>query len=211
MKIAFIMYQGNMFSGGQGIYTYYLTRELARLGHEVHVIAGPPYPRDRRRRHLPQRQDRELLEPLPQSPRVHAPATSALALPSRQLLRVLLDAHRHLVAAAHLQHARLHQDQGADAGDAVRRRPRQPDPQLPASLDEGAGPAARRDHPPPAFRRPAQQRPAGALHLRDGASLPVVPLGHAGSSPPVAWTASSPSRRTPRAPSSACSTSRASS
>ena len=40
MKIAFIMYQGNMFSGGQGIYTYYLTRELARLGHEVHVIAG---------------------------------------------------------------------------------------------------------------------------------------------------------------------------
>lgn len=45
MKIAFVMYQGNMFSGGQGIYTYYLTRELARLGHEVHVIAGPPYPR----------------------------------------------------------------------------------------------------------------------------------------------------------------------
>ena len=44
MKIAFIMYHGNMFSGGQGIYTYYLTRELARLGHEVHVIAGPPYP-----------------------------------------------------------------------------------------------------------------------------------------------------------------------
>ena len=44
MKIAFIMYQGNMFSGGQGIYTYYLTRELARLGHEVHVIAGPPFP-----------------------------------------------------------------------------------------------------------------------------------------------------------------------
>lgn len=44
MKICFLMYQGNMFSGGQGIYVYYLTRELARLGHEVHVIAGPPYP-----------------------------------------------------------------------------------------------------------------------------------------------------------------------
>jgi glycosyltransferase involved in cell wall biosynthesis len=38
------MYQGNMYSGGQGIYLYYLTRELARMGHEVHVIAGPPYP-----------------------------------------------------------------------------------------------------------------------------------------------------------------------
>jgi len=44
MNICFLMYQGNMFSGGQGIYLYYLTRELARLGHEVHVIAGPPYP-----------------------------------------------------------------------------------------------------------------------------------------------------------------------
>jgi glycosyltransferase involved in cell wall biosynthesis len=44
MKICFLMYQGNMFSGGQGIYLYYLTRELARLGHEVHVMAGPPYP-----------------------------------------------------------------------------------------------------------------------------------------------------------------------
>ena len=44
MKICFVMYQGNMYSGGQGIYLYYLTRELARMGHEVHVLAGPPYP-----------------------------------------------------------------------------------------------------------------------------------------------------------------------
>ena len=44
MKICFLMYQGNMYSGGQGVYLFYLTRELARMGHEVHVIAGPPYP-----------------------------------------------------------------------------------------------------------------------------------------------------------------------
>ncbi|MEX0785155.1 MAG: glycosyltransferase family 4 protein, partial [Dehalococcoidia bacterium] len=44
MRICFIMYQGNMYSGGQGVYLYYLTRELARMGHEVHVLAGPPYP-----------------------------------------------------------------------------------------------------------------------------------------------------------------------
>lgn len=44
MKVCFTMYQGNMYSGGQGVYLYYLTRELARLGHEVHVIAGPPRP-----------------------------------------------------------------------------------------------------------------------------------------------------------------------
>src|SRR5437764_1336512 len=30
MKICFLMYQGNMYSGGQGVYLYYLTRELSR-------------------------------------------------------------------------------------------------------------------------------------------------------------------------------------
>jgi glycosyltransferase involved in cell wall biosynthesis len=45
MKICFLMYQGNMYSGGQGVYLHYLTRELARMGHEVHVIAGAPFPR----------------------------------------------------------------------------------------------------------------------------------------------------------------------
>lgn len=33
-----------MFSGGQGVYTYHLTRELVRLGHIVHLIVGPPWP-----------------------------------------------------------------------------------------------------------------------------------------------------------------------
>lgn len=45
MRLAFIMYQGNMYSGGQGVYLHYLTRELVRMGHEVHVISGRPYPR----------------------------------------------------------------------------------------------------------------------------------------------------------------------
>ena len=44
MRICFLMYHGSMYSGGQGVYLYYLTRELTRLGHEAHVIAGPPYP-----------------------------------------------------------------------------------------------------------------------------------------------------------------------
>ena len=33
-----------MYCGGQGVYVYYLTKALHELGHEVHVIAGPPYP-----------------------------------------------------------------------------------------------------------------------------------------------------------------------
>ena len=38
------MYHGSMESGGQGVYLANVTRELSRLGHDVHVISGPPYP-----------------------------------------------------------------------------------------------------------------------------------------------------------------------
>ncbi len=44
MKICLLCYRGNPCCGGQGIYIYYLSRELHDLGHEVHVISGPPYP-----------------------------------------------------------------------------------------------------------------------------------------------------------------------
>ena len=44
MRIALLTYRGNMFCGGQGIYAAHVARELHRLGHEVHVIAGPPLP-----------------------------------------------------------------------------------------------------------------------------------------------------------------------
>src|SRR5687767_14951375 len=44
MRIAFLIYRGNPHSGGQGVYTRYLTRALVELGHEVEVFAGPPYP-----------------------------------------------------------------------------------------------------------------------------------------------------------------------
>ena len=44
MRIALLTYRGNMFCGGQGIYASYLAREWKRAGHDVHVIAGPPYP-----------------------------------------------------------------------------------------------------------------------------------------------------------------------
>lgn len=44
MKICLLCYRGNMYCGGQGIYLYYLSRELQRLGHEVDVMVGPPYP-----------------------------------------------------------------------------------------------------------------------------------------------------------------------
>lgn len=43
-RIAFLAFRGNPHSGGQGVYTRHLTRELVALGHEVEVFAGQPYP-----------------------------------------------------------------------------------------------------------------------------------------------------------------------
>ena len=44
LDICFVAYRGNMQCGGQGIYLWFLARELARLGHRVDVVVGPPYP-----------------------------------------------------------------------------------------------------------------------------------------------------------------------
>ena len=46
LRIAFVAYRGNMNSGGQGIYLWFLAREMAQLGHQVSVFVGPPYPDD---------------------------------------------------------------------------------------------------------------------------------------------------------------------
>jgi glycosyltransferase involved in cell wall biosynthesis len=44
LRVAFLVYRGNPRCGGQGVYTKYLTRELSRLGVDVEVFSGPPYP-----------------------------------------------------------------------------------------------------------------------------------------------------------------------
>ena len=44
LKVALLSYRSNPFSGGQGIYVKYLSRSLVKLGHEVTVFSGPPYP-----------------------------------------------------------------------------------------------------------------------------------------------------------------------
>ena len=44
LRIAFCVYRGNPFSGGQGVYTKYITEALIDLGHSVTVFSGPPYP-----------------------------------------------------------------------------------------------------------------------------------------------------------------------
>jgi glycosyltransferase involved in cell wall biosynthesis len=44
LRVAFVAYRGNMRCGGQGIYLWFLARELVRQGHHVDVVVGPPYP-----------------------------------------------------------------------------------------------------------------------------------------------------------------------
>jgi glycosyltransferase involved in cell wall biosynthesis len=44
LRICFAAYRGNMRCGGQGVYLWFLARELARLGHQIDVLVGPPYP-----------------------------------------------------------------------------------------------------------------------------------------------------------------------
>jgi glycosyltransferase involved in cell wall biosynthesis len=44
LRVALLVYRGNPHSGGQGVYTRYLSRELVQLGHQVTVFAGQPWP-----------------------------------------------------------------------------------------------------------------------------------------------------------------------
>jgi len=44
LRICFVAYRGNMACGGQGVYLWFLAREMARMGHDVSVFVGPPYP-----------------------------------------------------------------------------------------------------------------------------------------------------------------------
>jgi glycosyltransferase involved in cell wall biosynthesis len=44
VKIAMLSYRSKPHCGGQGIYIRHLSRELTRLGHEVEVFSGQPYP-----------------------------------------------------------------------------------------------------------------------------------------------------------------------
>ena len=44
LRVALLSYRSKPHCGGQGVYVRHLSRELARLGHDVEVLSGPPYP-----------------------------------------------------------------------------------------------------------------------------------------------------------------------
>jgi glycosyltransferase involved in cell wall biosynthesis len=96
LRIAFVAYRGNMRCGGQGVYLWFLARELARQGHEVDVFVGPPYP-----------------DPMPFARAVHElpnhlfwekwfQGGGATVLPRRDPLRVFEPLHFYELAASWL-------------------------------------------------------------------------------------------------------------
>lgn len=44
LRVAWLTYRGNPHCGGQGVYTRYLAREIAALGHHIEVFSGQPWP-----------------------------------------------------------------------------------------------------------------------------------------------------------------------
>ncbi len=44
LNVVLLSYRSKPHCGGQGVYVRHLSRELARLGHDVEVVSGPPYP-----------------------------------------------------------------------------------------------------------------------------------------------------------------------
>lgn len=44
IRIAWLVYRGNPHCGGQGVYTRYVAREVAALGHHLEVLSGQPWP-----------------------------------------------------------------------------------------------------------------------------------------------------------------------
>ena len=44
LRVALLSYRGNPYSGGQGVYVRQLSAALTRLGHQVTVFSGQPYP-----------------------------------------------------------------------------------------------------------------------------------------------------------------------
>jgi glycosyltransferase involved in cell wall biosynthesis len=44
MRVALLSYRSKPHCGGQGVYVRHLSRELSRLGHDVEVFSGQPYP-----------------------------------------------------------------------------------------------------------------------------------------------------------------------
>jgi hypothetical protein len=44
LRIGLLSYRSNPHCGGQGVYVRHLSHALCKLGHQVDVISGPPYP-----------------------------------------------------------------------------------------------------------------------------------------------------------------------
>ena len=45
LRIAILSYRSAPYGGGQGVYVHDISKALAKRGHQVDIISGPPYPK----------------------------------------------------------------------------------------------------------------------------------------------------------------------
>ena len=168
LRIAWLVYRGNPHCGGQGVYTRYLARELADLGHEVTVFSGQPYP--------------ELDDPSaagegprPRPLRRAAPVLAAVAVGDQvddRPPRVRDHVRRRVPRAVHVQPARP--PAPAAPPRRLRHRARQPVPRHRPAHDDARRRLAGALHAaPPDHRRP-RPRPRARDDARTAASCSAV-------------------------------------
>ena len=147
MRIALLSYRSKPHCGGQGIYVRHLSRELVKLGHEVEVFSGQPYP---------ELDEGVVLTKVPEPgslPRARpVPYAAAERVPRLDRRRGVPD-HVH----GRVPRAEDVQLPGGEAAGRPRRRlrhrPRQPGARLRHPRDRADGPA--RWSPPSTTRSPS--------------------------------------------------------
>ena len=170
VRIAMLSYRSKPHCGGQGVYIRHLSRELVRLGHEVEVFSGQPYP---------DLDEGVRLTKVPSLDLYREP--DPFRVPKLREFRDRIDVEEFLTMCTagfpepktfSSRIARLMKERAGDFDIAH-------DNQVLGTGDHGAGvlrPAGRRDHPPPDHDGP-QDRPADRAHPAQAAdAAPVVRL-----------------------------------
>ena len=175
LRIALLVYRGNPHSGGQGVYTRYLSRELVALGHRVTVFAGQPWP---------VLDDGVGWVPVPSLDLYRQPDPFRIPRPTEFRSPIDLVEFGTMCGAGFPEPRtfswRVRRSPRRPTAGAVRRRPRQPDVRAEPARGHGRRLAAARDVPPSDHRRPHPR--AGPCPGHRGRSA-VACGGGTGSSP----------------------------
>ena len=147
LRIAWLVYRGNPHCGGQGVYTRYVAREVAALGHHIEVLSGQPWPRARRPRPA-----RRGAGPRP------VPPPDPFRVPHVREFKDSVDVREFgIMCVAGFPEPWAFSERARrilqGPSRRLRPRPRQPVPRLGRARDDEGRLAGHRDDPPPDHRR----------------------------------------------------------